>query len=1244
MIVTFCDCHTGVSCKILEERTSGLQSQLQVHDLNGPPQVSFCSPEGLQIQPHTTSSLRMLTPAPRDPLEAYAALLRPYYAEHCLFPPDQWPPGLSTVYTNLSLVRHDKIPVKSSLNQFEKATLHGSIDDLCFNKYSIELHQILKPDSFFFKKEGELKQENKQYEQQLIRLLNQSVPDEMKKRLNIPFDDGKGLPNVEEVRDVLKQPKFFRSPQLRKLVMERKTDEHKVKDKEGVAATMRFTPNQLHLSQTEPVLPKHNVSHNCLIQPTDSAQPLSNDSLPPDQNGIKVLIDGAPGVGKTTLTWKISKDWVTGDLFKEFKIVIRISLRDLPQDSQKVHQILPLGSEQLRIAVENELIDSNGNKAILILDGWDELSPNQRKKGSLLYKLILGELLPQSTVIITSRPYTSRWLQLPQMVPRHIELCGFTQDQVKSCIRNEYSYFPETAELLIQLLEVRTDIFKLCYIPNNLSIVIHIFRTSENRLPDTLTALYQLYVHSAKVRYMQNQYDDPEAALSLEDEAQFPKEVNALYHSLCEVAFSGLNNNKFVFKESELKEFNPLLVEGANTLGLMTAYKSFTPTAIVKSFQFIHGTIQEFLAADAISMLPPDQQENFILEHINGTQFRMVLLFYAGHTSLSGLKDILKVPMSYEGQLNIDRLLLLIRMLFEAQNPRLCQILAQSFPDSSLQLSSLVSIDMHTISEFDVHVLKYLLRHSSHLWNMLDPYETHLEKLLTPFVHTTSNPSLEELHINATASENVYKTLSQSSFQSLKAVKITLKCPLSETASSFLASLCTLTHLHFDCFTQGSLDTAMEAASNCQHLQYLGLKMKTKDHMDIKDNSLKLSSTFPIVRAHTFSFSCEGFIVTDEFADSISHKLCDSENFEGLYFKDCSFSSNQLYSLFSSLQSNLTIKTLHIRGFYSLQWSAGAASALKEMISFNSSVTDLRLAHFSLDANVTIGIAEALKHNRILTTLDLSFNRNIDNIGIIIDSIKELQSLQILKLEECGLENHVQLLANFLSSQCCEVKELDISCNRINDKGGSTLFVALTDNQSLEVLNMNGNPLWLKEGKVIETLVKRNTTLRELYLENSGLHLPAIEGVASGISKNSSLRSLHLGVSLKQTPEGACAIFEALGKNVSLQRLSLSAYKLGDEGTKAAAEALRQNNALVSLSLNRCEFGTPESLQSLIAVLYSHKSLQEIRIPTTNSVFQRVFSEYDRINWCRANENLPYLNVIESGPPLMKVDVEKLLR
>ncbi len=1144
------------------------------------------------------------------------------------------------MYFNLAMVRHDKVPVKNSLTEFEKATRDGIIDEFLFKKYSIELCDILKGDSYFREKERQLMQKNTFYDQQLVRMINFPMPDALKQRFGISSDDGQGLPPTDLVKEALKQS-VFKNVRLREVILQQHSQEP---IKPGAQ-----TEAEVSASSTQPYV---DSSHHTSDQPSGvylPSAPVQKKTPTHKQLSCnKVLIDGAPGVGKTTLTWKISKDWAAGLLFQEFILVVRISLRDLPENLQSIHEILPLGSDSQRRAIENDLLETSGHKVLFIFDGWDELSPLQRGKKSPLYRMILGELLPLSTIIITSRPYTSRSLQLPQLVPRHIELCGFTQEQIKFCIKNEFSS-SDDADKLIQLLKVRTDILRLCYIPNNLSIVMHIFRTSQNTLPSTLTALYDLHIHSAKVRYVQNQYSDPETALGLRDESQFPSKVKELLSSVCEVALSGLQSSKFVFKESEINDINPLLAEGANTLGLMTAYKSFTPTHIVKTFQFIHGTIQEFLASKALLKFPTNLQQEFVLNNINSTRFRKMLTFIAGQAPISLLKTVLQFPLSHRSSLNIDRFLMLLHMVYEAQSPDLCKVFAQSFPYGSLILSSLVSADMPTISNFDVHMLQYLLEHSPMHWKMMESHEVPLENFLSSLI-SHSDLLVEEVHVNAFSSEGVYKYLAQSSFQRLKAIKLSLKCPLSENAHSVLTSLSNLSHLQVECHCQSSLDSAMNMANKCQYLQYLCIQVaKTTGESTL----LSLTSPIPSRRADSFSLRCEGLEVTTEFIDSLCYELDVSDSIKQLCFDKCLFTSEQLCSIFNSIKSSLSIHTFHLNGIHTMnqKWSVNAVAALKEMIANSTSMMDLTLSHCCIDAPVAIAIAEALKQNQKLALLNLASNQNCGKTDALLKctqatclGVPSEEFLQVLSLSECGLKEHVKLLANILSSKNCRIKDLDISYNGIDEEGGNAIFWALANNLTVRVLNMKGNPLWLKDGTALNKMITENAVIEGLLLENCGLHVPAITSVADGISKNSTLTSLSLGVALRQTPmEGACSIAVAIGNNSSIQKLSLSAYVLENEGTEALAKALKENNSLVSLELYRCKFGSPNSLDSLIHSLYSHKSLQKIALPSINNVLQQVFSHYDRINWHRALNKLPYLQLIESGSHLTQLSVKRVL-
>lgn len=57
-------------------------------------------------------------------------------------------------------------------------------------------------------------------------------------------------------------------------------------------------------------------------------------------------------------------------------------------------------------------------------------------------------------------------------------------------------------------------------------------------------------------------------------------------------------------------------------LGLMTAFKSFSSIGDDMTYQFLHLTIQEFLAARWVAThMPPEEQAQFIKDHLSEDRF-----------------------------------------------------------------------------------------------------------------------------------------------------------------------------------------------------------------------------------------------------------------------------------------------------------------------------------------------------------------------------------------------------------------------------------------------------------------------------------------------------------------------------------------------------------------------------------------------------------------------------------------------
>ena len=352
----------------------------------------------------------------------------------------------------------------------------------------------------------------------------------------------------------------------------------------------------------------------------------------PDSIGKKltVLIDGAPGVGKTTLCSRIATDWANGTIqdLNRFTLVMLVPLRRI-SEATEVDELFHMYTDHKKTREEViDVVTGNAGRGImLLLDGFDELTPELRKK-SLFVDIINGRRLTNCTVFVTSRPYASQKLQ--RICYRHIEILGFSRDKIKFCINSAFPEDKDRANDLIRDLESREDLLSLCYIPMNCAIIIFVYKGQNFHLPRTVTALYELYLthalrrHASKIG-LQEDFDD------LKD---LPNELECKFGALAEIAYKFLIEDKFVFSQTDLGPHREARTQ-LQIMGLVTSFSVSSGSGQTQLFQFLHLTIQEFLAAWHASQLSPEEQAGIICDFSN-SRLKLMHNFLAGITKLQG--------------------------------------------------------------------------------------------------------------------------------------------------------------------------------------------------------------------------------------------------------------------------------------------------------------------------------------------------------------------------------------------------------------------------------------------------------------------------------------------------------------------------------------------------------------------------------------------------------------------------------
>ena len=351
-----------------------------------------------------------------------------------------------------------------------------------------------------------------------------------------------------------------------------------------------------------------------------------------------VIIEGAPGVGKTTLSWELCRRWSLGKIWRDYSLVVLLQLRDkYTQEADNLADLFECGDKVRSQKVSNEVSQSEGEGLLFILEGLDEfpqaLSFTSRKY-SVIMKLIHGKLLPASTVVITSRPWALDSLKkCSSRIDQKIVVLGFTEIQIQEYI--DQAIKDGAPDDLRTYIAANPHINSAMYNPLCARIVIQVYMEchtrKQNIFPNTTTELYTAYSSVLLKRYLTDHPVQEEWNGNLQE---LPQSLQPHFLHLCRIAHKGLaiqNANQLIFYEDDIPE-------SSTTLGFMNSvhplYQSITQT-VSPSYNFIHLTLQEFLAAFHIWRTYSQPKQLFFIETQSKSESNMIILFLAGLTHFS---------------------------------------------------------------------------------------------------------------------------------------------------------------------------------------------------------------------------------------------------------------------------------------------------------------------------------------------------------------------------------------------------------------------------------------------------------------------------------------------------------------------------------------------------------------------------------------------------------------------------------
>lgn len=315
----------------------------------------------------------------------------------------------------------------------------------------------------------------------------------------------------------------------------------------------------------------------------------------PAQGPPTVVIQGSAGTGKTTLARKMVLDWASGTLYPgRFDYVFYVSCREvtLLQEST-LDQLLIwcCGDNKAPVA---EIRRQQPERLLFILDGYDELqrpyAKRLRRPGpspieDMLHRLIRREVLPLSSLLITTRPLALRNLEPLLKQPRHLHILGFSEEEKERYFR---SYFTdeEQARNALDIALGNDFLYKACQVPGICWVVCSWLKGQMERggvvseTPSNGTDLFMAYVST-----FLPPSDNRDCSELTRDR---------VLRGLCSLAAEGIQHQRFLFEEADLRKHN---VDGPSLAAFLSSIDYQEGLNIKKFYSFRHISFQEFFHA-----------------------------------------------------------------------------------------------------------------------------------------------------------------------------------------------------------------------------------------------------------------------------------------------------------------------------------------------------------------------------------------------------------------------------------------------------------------------------------------------------------------------------------------------------------------------------------------------------------------------------------------------------------------------
>ena len=781
-----------------------------------------------------------------------------------------------------------------------------------------------------------------------------------------------------------------------------------------------------------------------------------------------VLIEGEPGMGKTTYCQKLAYDWSVGDIptessFPKVDMLLRLMCRDMKTaniEDAIEDQLLPRDVKEKDKETFFHFIRHYQSRILLVLDGLDELPKNLFKE---FLPLIKGRVFPFTYLIITARHEVGIRVRL--YGDALFEIVGYTKEDADSYIKKYFSCHDKSrlAGKLIRAIDKDSQLRELTANALNTALLCLVFEDTGGRLPHNKTVLYRELVDCVLRRYCSKK------EIPLDDKSPIDKYMDQL-NQLGKLALEALLKDQLAFTPGELESQSTEFLQ----LGFLSREASVSKIRPKPTYAFIHKTFQEFFAAFHLSLEleTADRDQTAVL-----TQLSPVDKYWQVWKFL-----ITMVP----GKSDDTASFLVSRLWASFQREKLGKSVKRQYTKQPLKTS-----DSEDDSKDDSE------GHSEDD-SRGDPYDEHEKSFrggISGLLSGYDMEVLEDTNCDWRRSREMEIGISEiDKFLFLeKTVDAIAQCEQgnNKLSSCQIKMANTLAH----CFPKDEV-----------RMKKSYLYARDKKTLPRWGEFSSLSSQFSLVFYEYLKGNrkLKELVWEVSAAAALADVLKASHTLTHLYLK----TARCITSLTEALQANHTVTHLDMRsaGFDDVQ-----AKALGEILRSNHTLTHLYLARNKITSIGVEALADALRSNKVLKNLNIELNNIGDEgakvLGKVLQSNHTLTDLSIARngITHIGFE----ALADALKSNKI-LKNLNIESNNIGDEGAKVLGKVLQSNHTLTDLSIARNGITHIGFEALADALKSNKILKNLNIESNNIGDEGAKVLGKVLQSNHTLTHLSI--------------------------------------------------------------------------------------------------------------------------------------